>query len=146
MPQPLGSSTSIQQLNDGPLLPRLQQLTSSLAEAVRVKDLQRMQVVLQLLHSVPVTGQLLLSSQAAVVVRQMLEQGYPQQADLRMQQAASVQQLAAAVVQSSEQLLDHWRAVIKAEVAAADSTSLQHAREVGVLVRYPSLIGEWLVS
>lgn len=123
---PSSSSTSKQGEDITLLLSSLQKLSSSLAEAARVKDLKRMQLVLQMLHDTPVTGQLLLRSQAAVTVRRLLRQ---QQADLITGQAVDVQ-LLEEVVQIAEQLLYRWKAGLAAETAAAHNERIARAREV----------------
>lgn len=127
---PEALSTNLAPKGDAPTqLTQLQQLTSSLADAVRVRDHPRMQLVLQLMSAVPVTGQLLFQSQAAVAVRQLLKQ----------HRQPSVQdgldlQLQDNLVQTAQLLLKGWKAVLVAEVDAADIAKVQAARQVRLLI------------
>jgi len=110
------------------LLHHLLPLTASLGSAVTLGDLGRMQMSLALLQSVPMTGQLLFASQAAVPVRSILQQ----QAQLQAQCMHEPQQLQLlqAVAATARQLLKRWRALLSAEVATTDPAKKSRARQV----------------
>jgi hypothetical protein len=137
-PIPIQRSSSQQQQGPGLLQQQLQlqQLTSSLQEAVRLQDSTQLHILLRLLASFPVTAELLLLSQAGAAVWQLLLRQQKQ-----MQQQGQASSVAEKVAAAARQLLSRWKAVLAAEVASADSSRKHKALQVGVVRHRTGLSG-----
>jgi hypothetical protein len=97
-----------------------------------------MHAVLTLLQSMPVTGQLLYSSQVARPVRGILQQQMQLQTQHMQQQGQHMQQQGQArgqglleeVVGTARLLLRRWKALLAAEVEACDEYRTSKAQQV----------------
>lgn len=117
------------------VLDKLQGVTATLATAVQLHDMQQIQFCVQLLSCFPVTTGLLISSQAAVTVRQLLQQLQLQRAG-KQHKLPQDCQLFEQVAQDVQQLLLRWRYVLESEVSAVGSDQVSQARQVRLRIQY----------